>query len=93
MTLAGYGGIISHTPPAKTPHVRSANLVDKKHTPITVSVKTAGEMLGLSAWQVKGLCDRGLIDSGFSGRTRLVKVSSIQAYADGLPSERPELSA
>jgi hypothetical protein len=59
------------------------------HPPITVSVKGAGEMLGLSPYQVKGLCDAGLIESGFSGRTRLVKVESIHAYIDALPSERP----
>jgi hypothetical protein len=59
------------------------------HPPITVSVKGAGEMLGLSPYQVKGLCDAGLIESGFSGRTRLVFVDSIRAYVEGLPAERP----
>lgn len=56
---------------------------------LTVSVKTAGEMLGLSTWQVKKRCDAGLIESVFDGRSRLVRVASIHAYLDSLPTERP----
>jgi hypothetical protein len=58
--------------------------------PITVSVKTAGEMLGLSPYQAKNLCDKGLLESGFTPQgKRLVTVKSIHAYVESLPTERP----
>jgi hypothetical protein len=58
--------------------------------PITVSVRTAGEMLGLSAYQVKNLCDKGRLDAGYTEQgKRLVSVKSIHAYVATLPTERP----
>jgi hypothetical protein len=58
--------------------------------PITVSVKTAGELLGLSPYQAKNLCDKGLLESGYTEQgKRLVLVKSIQAYAESLPADRP----
>jgi hypothetical protein len=56
------------------------------HPPITVSVKVAGEMLGLSTPDAKALCDQGLIKAGFSGQTRLVDVASIRDYLASLPA-------
>lgn len=63
--------------------------MDIPPTPISVSVKRAGEMVGLSTWQIRDLCNRGLIESGYQGRRRLVDVDSLRAYVKGLPSERP----
>ena len=63
--------------------------------PITVSVKAASAMLGLSAWQIKQRCDAGLIESRFDGPRRLVVVESLHAYVKSLPTTPPtgEVSA
>lgn len=61
--------------------------------PITVSVKAAGEMVGLSTWTIRDLCEKGAIASRYSGRRRLVDVASLTAYIKNLPTERPEASA
>jgi hypothetical protein len=57
---------------------------------ISVSVKVAGEMLGLSPWQIKQRCDAGLIESRFDGPRRLVVTESLRAYIKSLPTTRPE---
>lgn len=57
--------------------------------PITVSVKKASEMVGLSAWTIKKLCDTRAIISVYSGSRRLVDVASLTAYIKDLPTERP----
>lgn len=59
------------------------------HPPITVSVKTAGEMVGLSSWQVRQLLEDGLVVSRYQGRRRLVDVDSLRSYIESLPTERP----
>jgi hypothetical protein len=56
---------------------------------ITVSVKVASQMSGLSEWQVKQRCAAGLIESRFDGPSRLVVTGSLRAYIAGLPTERP----
>lgn len=54
--------------------------------PIFTSVKEAARLLALSTWQVYELCDRGALVSQYEGRRRLVRVESIRAYADNLPT-------
>lgn len=60
--------------------------------PIFISVKQAAEMLGIAAWSVYELCDSGAIASQYHGKRRLVRLESVRAYADSLPTERPEAS-
>ena len=57
--------------------------------PITVSVKAAGEMVGLSVWTIRDRCKSGAIESHFEGRKRLVDVESLRSYIKGLPAEPP----
>lgn len=59
-------------------------------SPITVSVKVAAGMVGLSVWSIRDLCEKGAIASVFSGRRRLVCVDSLRAYIKDLPTERPK---
>ena len=57
--------------------------------PIAVSVKAAGEMVGLSVWTIRDLCESGAISSHYHGRKRLVDVESLRSYIKGLPAEPP----
>lgn len=50
--------------------------------PILVSPARAAEMLGISVWSMHKLIQAGEVESGKSGGRRLVKVSSLHAYAD-----------
>ncbi len=61
--------------------------------PIFVSVKDAAKALGVSTFTVYDLCDRQKIESRYQGRRRLVLVSSLRRYAEGLPTEPTEESA
>jgi excisionase family DNA binding protein len=54
--------------------------------PIFVSVKQAAKALNISPWSCYQLLDAGKIKSQYSGRRRLVRVDSLRAYADGLPT-------
>ena len=61
--------------------------------PITVSVKVAAKMTGLSNWTIYNLLDEQKIKSVYHGSRRLVEVDSLRAYIAKLPTERPEVSA
>ena len=61
--------------------------------PISVSVKTAAAMTGLSKWTIYKRLDEGAIASAYDGSRRLVVVESLRAYIKSLPTERPEVSA
>ena len=58
--------------------------------PIFVSVKQAAQALSISPWLCYQLLDEGKIASQYQGRRRLVRVDSLRAYADNLPTDRPE---
>lgn len=60
--------------------------------PIFVSVKEAAKALSITPWSVYQKCDAGLIESRYFGKRRLVSVDSLRAYANSLPTERPEAS-
>jgi excisionase family DNA binding protein len=62
--------------------------------PLTVTVKAAALMLGLSNVTVYKLLDAGDIQSGYTstGR-RLVHLDSLRGYVANLPSERPSGAA
>lgn len=55
--------------------------------PIFVSVKQAAQALSISPWLCYQLLDEGKIASQYQGRRRLVRVDSLRAYADHLPTE------
>lgn len=55
--------------------------------PIFVSVKQAADMLNITPWSVYRLLDAGEIESSYHGKRRLVRFTSVQQYADNLPSE------
>lgn len=55
---------------------------------IFVSAKRAAEMLDLSRNQTYALMDEGLIECRYFGKRRLVVLSSLHAFANGLPTER-----
>lgn len=60
--------------------------------PITVTVKGAAQMLGLSNWSVYKLLDQGKVESRYKGTRRLVVVESLREYVAGLPTEKPKAS-
>lgn len=61
-------------------------------TRLFVSVQETAHMLGLSRQQTYDLLDKqGGLRSKYFGRRRLVVLSSVHAFANGLPDERPEL--
>lgn len=68
-------------------------MTDTAPQPITVSVKRAAEMTGLSKWMIYKRCDERAIESRYEGSRRLVVVSSLNDYIANLPTERPEVSA
>lgn len=53
--------------------------------PIFISAQQAADALNLSRWQLYRLLDDQAIASHYIGRRRLVSVTSLRAYADGLP--------
>lgn len=57
--------------------------------PIFVSVKEAARALNVSPWTCYQLLDENKIASQYQGRRRLVRVDSLRAYADSLPTEAP----
>lgn len=57
-----------------------------KMDPIFVSVKEAADVLGLTTWSVYKLLDEQKIASQYHGKRRLVRVDSMKAYADNLPT-------
>jgi excisionase family DNA binding protein len=58
--------------------------------PITVSVKDAAAMMGVSAFTMYDLLNKQLIVSVYQGRRRLVNVESLRAYITSLPTEPTE---
>ena len=61
--------------------------------PIFVSLKDAGHILGISTWSARELCEKGLVESRYHGRRRLVSVESLRKYAETLPASPVEESA
>lgn len=61
--------------------------------PIFISVKQAAGVLGISPWSVYQLLDAQVIESRYHGKRRLVRVTSLQEYAEGLPSAKVETEA
>ncbi len=57
--------------------------------PRYVTVKEAARYLASSTWAVYQLLDKGAIESRYQGRKRLVVVTSLEGYADSLPSTPP----
>jgi excisionase family DNA binding protein len=55
---------------------------------IFVTPLEASQTLAISRSQVYDLLNRGVIDSRFFGRRRLVVLDSLREFADNLPSER-----
>jgi len=66
-----------------------------KIPPIFVSVKEAAEILSLTPWSIYDLLNKGLIESRYHGRKRLISYESLQEYAASLPKvlEADEASA
>lgn len=60
---------------------------------ITVSVKDAAAMTGLSKWTIYKRLDDGAIASVYDGSRRLVVVESLKTYIANLPTERTEATA
>jgi len=60
--------------------------------PIFISVKDAARLLNVTPWTVYQRLDQGLMESRYEGKRRLVRYASVLAYADSLPTERPEAS-
>lgn len=56
--------------------------------PIFVSAHDAATLLGLSRAQTYALLDKGVIESRYYGRRRLVVLGSLREFADSLPNER-----
>jgi excisionase family DNA binding protein len=56
-------------------------------SPITVSVKDAASMMGVSPFTMYDLLNKQAIYSVYQGRRRLVDVESLRAYIKGLPTE------
>jgi excisionase family DNA binding protein len=52
--------------------------------PIFISAQQAADALNVTRWQLYKLLDEQHIDSRYLGRRRLVSVSSLRAYAEGL---------
>jgi hypothetical protein len=55
---------------------------------ISVSVKDAAWLLGVSQSRMRELINKGAVQVGYEGSKPLVSVPSLQAYYDGLPTER-----
>jgi hypothetical protein len=60
--------------------------------PLTVSVKVAAELTGLTKWGVYKKANDGEIETRYSGSRRLVVYKSLLEYIENLPTERPEAS-
>ena len=60
--------------------------------PITVTVKDAARETGLSTQTIYDLANKGLIETRYFGRKRLVKYASLRAYVDALPVD-PDVAA
>lgn len=67
-------------------NVTDLNLSEGTIAPIFVSVKEAARALSISPWSCYQLLDKGVIDSRYQGRRRLVVVESLRAYAGSLPT-------
>lgn len=57
--------------------------------PHYVSVKQAAAFLALNPASVYALLDQQVIESRYHGRKRLVVVTSLREYAEGLPMVAP----
>lgn len=61
--------------------------------PIFVSVKVAASMLGIHTWTVYQLLNDQAIESRYIGKRRMVRLTSLREYAEGLPETAPEKAA
>lgn len=55
--------------------------------PISVTVKQAAEITGLSEWSIYSLLNEGRVEGRYQGRRRLVLYRSLRAYVEGLPED------
>lgn len=55
-------------------------------SPIFVSVKQAAKALNISPWSMYQLLNEGKVVAQYKGTRRLVRVDSLRAYADSLPT-------
>ena len=54
-------------------------------SPITVTVKTAADMLGITSYRVIELCRAGAVDSRLEDGRILVDADSLRSYVETLP--------
>jgi excisionase family DNA binding protein len=55
--------------------------------PLLISVKKAGEMLGLKPWTVRSLCASGELKAGKPGKEWLISPASVRDYAERITSQ------
>ena len=63
---------------------------DTSPKPLTVRVKKAAELTGLSKWTIYKLCEEQKIESRYDGTARLIVFESLERYIANLPTERHE---
>lgn len=69
--------------------MRSTEVDERALEPIAhVSVREMAELCSISVKKAYRLLDSGVIDSRYLGARRLVRVDSLNAYLEGLPSAR-----
>ena len=63
--------------------------------PIFISVKKAADMLDVTPWSIYELLKQEPcpLVAQYFGKRRLVRLDSVRAFADNLPTERPETVA
>lgn len=58
--------------------------------PIFLTIKDAATSLGTSRYTIYKLLKEGALAGQYHGNRRLVRVESLKAYADSLPTEKPK---
>ena len=76
--------MICHRPPQAT-YIPEAAAVTQI-PPLSVTVKEAARLTGLSHWAIRQRCLAGLIESRMEASGRLIDFASLQAYIHSLPS-------
>lgn len=69
-----------------------SNGVQPGRDPITITVKDAARETGLSTASIYELANKGLVETRYFGRKRLVVYASLRAYVEALPAD-PEAAA
>lgn len=70
----------------------TARLATVETEPLTVTVKQAAELIGVSTWQIYQLLGQDKIEGRYLGRKRLIMYASLKSYVEALP-EDPEDAA